>query len=246
MTVKVYILDTAPLWKAWEEKDRAVDLLCASLSANRQEKIQRFRYPKGKVLSLGAGLLLDYGLGRYGLREKDVVMAYGNDEKPYLKDYPDIHFNLSHSGTMAMAAFGDREVGCDVEQAGKPDYRIVRRFFAPEEARALEEETEENSKARMFYRFWTLKESFLKVTGKGIRMPLNDFSVFLGPPVQVKQGGETKPYGFEEFFLPGYQAALCVEGAEPELSAKIQFLSWGPDGLSEHACFSFQNPSNVI
>ena len=217
MTVKVYMLDTAPLLKAWEEKDPAVDLLYASLSEKRQEKIQRFRYPKGKALSLGAGLLLDYGLGRHGLREREVAMAYGADEKPYLKDYPDIHFNLSHSGAMAMAAFADRQVGCDVEQEGKPDYRIVRRFFAPEEIRALEEQTEECKRARMFYRFWTLKESFLKVTGKGIRMPLNDF--------------EGKPYGFKEFSLPGYQAALCVEGAEPGIFAKIQFLSWGPEGL---------------
>ena len=51
MTVKVYMLDTAPLLKAWEEKDPAVDLLYASLSEKRQEKIQRFRYRKGKALS---------------------------------------------------------------------------------------------------------------------------------------------------------------------------------------------------
>lgn len=225
MTIKVYMLDTDFLQKSQEEDGKEFAALSGSLSKGRQQKIQKFRFFKGRALSLGAGLLLDYGLNQYGLRERDVVMAYGADEKPYLPDYPKIHFNLSHSGSMAMAAFADREVGCDVEQRKTPAFPIVKRFFTREETEALESQTGEKEKAEMFYRFWTLKESFLKVTGKGIRMPLNDFSISLGPPIQVKQKGELKNYGFWEYSLPGYQAAVCVEGPEEELSVEICRLS---------------------
>ncbi|MCI8661134.1 MAG: 4'-phosphopantetheinyl transferase superfamily protein [Lachnospiraceae bacterium] len=225
MTIKIYMLDTTSFWKDYEAGRQKPELLSSFLSVNRQQKIQRFRYAQGKALSLGAGLLLDYGLREYGLREKDVVLSYGSDEKPYLQDYPMIHFNLSHSNSMAMAVFGDQEIGCDVEQIGTPDYRIVRRFFAEEEAEVIEEQINDREKTRMFYRFWTLKESFLKVTGKGIRMPLNDFSILLGSAIQVKYIGEIKPYTFQEFFLPDYQAALCIKGIRREIPTKIQFLA---------------------
>lgn len=210
MKIKVYMMDISSLME--EEKKDEFQRLCATLSKKRQKKIEKFRYTQGKCLSLGAGLLLDYGLRQYGLREQETVMIYGADEKPYLKDYPEIFFNLSHSGTMAMAVFGNQEVGCDVEQIKKAEFRVAHRFFASEETRVLTQIQEETEQNVMFYRFWTLKESFLKVTGKGIRMPLNEFSIHLGPSVWVERKGRQEDYTFAEFSLPKYRAAVCVKG----------------------------------
>lgn len=47
------------------------DALC-QLSNYRREKTLRYRYDKGKWLSAGAGLLLDYMLRERGLRERDI------------------------------------------------------------------------------------------------------------------------------------------------------------------------------
>ena len=139
MSVKIYLLDVTRLRQESEAEKKEFECLCERLSGERQKKIRQFRHAKGRALSLGAGLLLDYGLSRYGLRERDVAMVYGADEKPYLRDYPELFFNLSHSGTMAMAAFSEREIGCDVEQIAVPDMRVVYRFFAADEARRIEE-----------------------------------------------------------------------------------------------------------
>lgn len=218
MRVKVFFMDVSPLME--EGKQKEFQRLKSLLSPGRRQKIEKFRYVQGKCLSLGAGLLLDYGLRQYGLRERDAVLVYGADEKPYLKESPEIFFNLSHSGTIAMAVFGDRELGCDVERVGKPDLRVAQRFFAPEETKVLEKIQEEKEQALMFYRFWTLKESFLKVTGKGIRMPLQEFCIHLGPPVWVEREHGAENYGFAELSLPGYGASLCVEGGGESLKVE--------------------------
>ena len=51
------------------------------LSAARQEKIDRLRYAADRRLSLGAGLLLDQGLKRFGLRERTEAFANGGKWK---------------------------------------------------------------------------------------------------------------------------------------------------------------------
>lgn len=219
MAVKGYILDVAGFFGESEEEKERFDYLCSKLSENRQQKIERFRYAQGKALSLGAGLLLDYGLRQYGIREREARFIYGENEKPYLRDYPEIFFNLSHSGSMAMAVFADKEVGCDVEQIGEPDFRVARRFFAEGERKLLQEAGDKEAR-ELFYRFWVLKESFLKVTGEGIRMPLNDFCISLEDRIQVKVKGRHQEYGFSELALPGYRAALCQQG-EGDVEAEV-------------------------
>lgn len=231
MEIRAYMLDMTALSGEEAPDTEPFRQLCAGLSESRQRKIEKFRYAQGKALSLGAGLLLDYGLRWYGLRERTAALIYGADEKPYLRDYPEIFFNLSHSGTWVMAVFADREVGCDVERISKPDFRVVQRFFAEGEKKILEKAEGEEEQRQLFYRFWTLKESFLKVTGKGIHMPLDGFCIHLGPPIKAEMGGGFPEYRFQEFSLPGYKAALCVEGSEKaeeqEETIKPEFLSLG-------------------
>ena len=62
----------------------------------------------------------------------------------------------------------------------------------------------------MFYRFWTLKESFLKATGLGLRLPLNAFQIHLQDrPIRVTQHVDTRQYSFSSFFEGDYAYALC-------------------------------------
>lgn len=223
MAVKGYMLNVAGLLDESREDEERFYSLCSMLSEKRQQKIKRFRYAQGKALSLGAGLLLDYGLRQYGIRERETALIYGENKKPYLRDYPEMFFNLSHSGSIAMAVFAGREVGCDVEQIGKPDFRVATRFFAEGEKKLLEKAGDEETD-KLFYRLWVLKESFLKVTGEGIRMPLDDFCICLGEKIQVEVKGKYQEYRFQELALPGYQAALCLKGTE-EVKAKVELLS---------------------
>lgn len=95
--------------------------------------------------------------------------------KPYLTEYPELAFNLSHTeDTMVIAVGKNCRLGVDIETC-KPRVNLpalVDKCFAEVEAvwwRKLPE-TEKN---REFYRFWTRKEAFVKATGHGIALGLN-------------------------------------------------------------------------
>ncbi len=222
MKADIYILDIGRL--GWELPDRkeTVERLILGLSPARQDKIRAFRYEKSRYLSLGAGLLLDYGLRAYGLRERDLRVAVGAWGKPYFPDHPKLHFNLSHSGTMVMAGFSSTEIGCDVEQVVRVNEKVARRFFAPEEQSALFACTSIEERTDLFYRIWTRKESYIKLTGEGMHLDLESFSVV--------PGKDCLSCTFQEFPVPGYRAAACVK----------------VDDQSDAVFFSFQNLHDVV
>lgn len=206
--LKLYTMDTNGL------SDETYYKECyGSLSAGRREKIDRQRFPSDKRLSLGAGLLMDKGLREYGLCEAKVRILRGENGKPYLPDYPHIHFNLAHSGNMAMAVFAEAEVGCDIEKSRAADLRLAKRFFCPGEYGYLAG-LEGREQDRAFVRLWTLKESFLKVTGMGIRLPLDSFSFQIskdGTRVTVEQSYDHKSYRFFENDYGDCHAAVCIQ-----------------------------------
>ena len=102
-----YLMDVGPLESVLASDSRQAGLLLQHLSPGRRDKALRFKPMHAKALCLGAGLLLDEGLHVYGLQERDMAIRLGENEKPFFRDYPELLFNLSHSGRIAMACLGD-------------------------------------------------------------------------------------------------------------------------------------------
>ncbi len=92
-------------------------------------------------------------------------IAYGPHGKPYLRDYPNVHFNISHSGQYVACAVADRPVGIDVQVVGtyRPDVAV--RVCSEGELAKIE--TSDNL-ATEFTKLWTRKEAYLKMLGCGI------------------------------------------------------------------------------
>ena len=92
--------------------------------------------------------------------------------------------------------------------------KIAERFFCREEYLAVLEGGTEEKRREIFYRYWVLKESFLKATRKGMALPMDSFSIRLGePPVLVKQPSEfPEPYHYREYSIDGlpYKMAVCT------------------------------------
>ena len=178
------------------------------LSAKRRQKIDGYRMEKDKLLSLGAGILIDKGLETFGLREANVRIAEGTYGKPYFPDYPDIHFNVSHSEKMVIAVFADVEVGCDIEYVDSVDLNLAERFFCKPEYEFIMGHLEQERK-EAFYRIWTIKESFMKAVGSGMMLPLDKFCIKIGGNIQVEQHYNNEEYGIEDWKEGEYHAALC-------------------------------------
>ena len=92
--------------------------------------------------------------------------------KPYLKDWPGVQFNLSHSGGWGVCAVSAAPVGVDVELCRPLKQEVAKRFFTATEQGFLARRPPEE-----FFRLWTRKESFTKALGKGLTLPLDSFSV---------------------------------------------------------------------
>ena len=207
--VRVYVSKTDTLRDA-----ETYTHLYRTVSVQRREKIDRLHRMEDKMLSLAAGLLLeraleDLGIGTY-------TLGYGENGKPYLKNIAGVHFNLSHSHAAVMCAVSDREVGCDVERIATPRLHIAKRFFHEDEYAHLTAARSQEEQRALFYRFWTLKESFMKVTGRGMTLPMNAFCISLtedGAHVRHSLGAQT--YHFKEYqFGDGYQHAVCALSSE--------------------------------
>lgn len=95
--------------------------------------------------------------------------------KPYIPD-SFVHFNVSHSGEWVVLAVADVEVGIDIEVLREVNYRVATRFFSTEENDLLEQVIG-NEKLELFFDFWTLKESYLKLLGTGLTKSLSSFSI---------------------------------------------------------------------
>ena len=95
--------------------------------------------------------------------------------KPYIKNLPDFHFNISHSENAVVVAISNSEVGIDCEKLRSADLRIAKRRFTEKEYAYITEDSS-NTDLR-FFEIWTKKEAFLKQNGKGITLPLNSFDV---------------------------------------------------------------------
>ena len=117
-----------------------------------------------ELSDLGRELLLEGLRLEYGISDLPEIF-FKEFGKPYFKDYPDIHFNISHCGKAVACLLSKEEVGVDVEEIKEFDRELAEFVCSPHEfKKVLESEDPEVA----FISLWTRKESYFKFTGKGL------------------------------------------------------------------------------
>jgi 4'-phosphopantetheinyl transferase len=156
------------------ERDRK--MLSALVSREKQERISRFRHVRDAQSTLLGDLLIRSELcARTGLRNSELEFSINPYGKPFLKGYPHIHFNISHTAGYIACAIDNEPVGIDIEQVKTVYHDIADRFFAEDEKQYIYSGQEGPER---FFEVWTKKESYIKREGKGLSIPLPSFSVF--------------------------------------------------------------------
>ena len=220
--MRIYITDvTVP----------TIEFLSSGVSRERIERMEGFRFEIDKRRGLAAETLLNYGLKRlYGRLSFPVKLFRDEDGKPHL-DLSDedkallrsegilfsenIEFSLSHSGDYAVCAISEGkegEIGTDIEKHKRAQKGIAEHFFCEGEKQRIK--TDED-----FYRYWTLKESFIKAVGKGLAISLDSFEVFEKDGIaSYKQSINDKVYTGRVYHpYPGYSLSVCAEGRNVRL-----------------------------
>lgn len=146
-------------------------------SAERKKRADRYLRTEDKIRCVVSDALLRYAV-REALSTADFSVERSPGGKPRIKNAPDLHYNLSHSGRWVVIAWGGNPVGIDVEQIRMDAEKenIARRFFTQEEQDYIFC-SDESCQADRFFQIWTAKESYLKYLGTGLRRPLDSFCV---------------------------------------------------------------------
>lgn len=143
------------------------------VSNQRKAKIDSFRFEKDKKLSCGVELLLLKSLKNIGI--KDPLFKLDKNNKPYLLNYPNIYFNLTHSENMIACGISDLPLGVDIEyNDSNIDLNLAKNYFFNNEYESIINSKKPHDE---FFNYWVLKESYMKYTGLGFKLALDSFEI---------------------------------------------------------------------
>jgi len=146
-------------------------MLEKTISAQRVEYAKQYHQRKDYIRSLLSSVLLYYALNKNGIEKKDIIIEKSPRGKPFLINFKNIDFNITHSGDWVACAIDSNDIGIDIEQIKDIDLTDYKEILTSEETDYI------NGKLENFYQIWTLKESFLKALGLGVYKPLSSFKI---------------------------------------------------------------------
>ncbi len=204
------------------EKEAQLDDLHGLLSQEELSRAERFYFEKDRKRYIIARGMLRTILSQYCRFEpEDHQFGYNQYGKPNLIDNDWLRFNISHSGDKVLYGFTqNRELGIDIEYV-KPfenTHQIVERFFSDHEKEQFRS-VPDHMKNIAFFNCWTRKEAYIKALGKGMSLPLDEFSVYFIPDkpaclLETKHDIQEKDrWTLQEINVgEGYVAAVTVQG----------------------------------
>lgn len=142
----------------------------------RKAKADKMQTEHGKMQSIGVWALYEKVCREYNISKNAV-------------------YNFSHSGNYVLCTAADREdksilAGCDLEEIKSLRMKVARRFFCEAEYQWIKSQPGEEEQRQEFYRYWVLKESFMKAVRLGMKLPMNTYEIRIGAdgiPVLYRQ-----------------------------------------------------------
>ena len=144
--------------------DAEVERMIPLVPEPRRSQAHAFKHTFGRFACLKSYLMLDELLQKeFGL--ETFRIETGEHGKPYLADYPHVHFSISHCQKAIAVAVSDRPVGIDVESFRRfGDGLLDKTMNGSEKAEILASANPEET----FASYWTRKEAVFKLVGTGI------------------------------------------------------------------------------
>lgn len=155
--------------KIYNISEEKLKELCLLIDSEKKYKVEKFVNKKDKIRTvIGEILIRTIIVENLKISNKYIRFNKNQYGKPYLKEYTNFNFNISHSGDYVVCAIDDKPIGIDVEEVKHIDYEeIAKNFFTTKEFEYIVNR-HLKFKLNRFYEIWTLKESYIKCCGKGV------------------------------------------------------------------------------
>ncbi|MEH1837037.1 MAG: 4'-phosphopantetheinyl transferase HetI [Nostoc sp.] len=208
--------DEIHVWRIdLDQPESQLQNLAATLSSDEMARAERFYFQEHRQRFIAGRGILRTILGCYlGIESSQVQFNYQHRGKPVLADtFADsgLAFNLSHSQGLGLCAVNcTRQIGIDLEYIRPMSVEaLAKRFFLPREYEMLRS-LSLNQQQKVFFRYWTCKEAYLKATGDGLAQ-LEQVEVSLTPTEPAKLQITEDWSLFELVPANNYVAAVAVE-----------------------------------
>lgn len=171
--IHIYKINIFDLLGEFEEMDTS-----EFLTKLEHARLEKFRFTKDKVSFFTARYATKLLCSKYLNRDYSKInIGIQEHGKPFLPEEPKLQFNFSHSGSLVALAFGLYEpLGIDTEvyNVSIDHLELAHSVFSKKEISQLENI---DDIIHGFYNCWSKKESYIKAKGKGLQIPLDEFSV---------------------------------------------------------------------
>lgn len=194
-----------------------------NLSSDEIRRMNSFKYDKDRII---------FATARYSTRlicaellqtkKQELEISLSQYGKPFLKNYTNLHFSISHSGTNILVGFGkDLPLGVDNEICNPniDHINLSHSVFSQQEIKYLKDVGEDRLEEG-FYNCWTQKEAYIKAKGLGLNLALDGFSVRIfneGKYNLLKTNeGKDEAEKWQLFNFPisnNYKAACCCDAS---------------------------------
>lgn len=178
------------------------------ITVENNNRLDKFRFRADMLRTLFGELLTRYAVSEILDIDTDkITIKRDKFNKPYFPDLP-LHFNISHSEDYVICALSSNKIGIDIEKITDIDIKIAENFFSENEYNFLSGLNQSDRKQK-FFEFWTIKESYVKFTGKGMYIPFDSFNVNLHdgfPEISDK----TNIY-FRQYEISDYKCTACSD-----------------------------------
>ncbi len=134
------------------------------MSAEKKKRVDRFRFIDDKKRTVAGEMLARTMIAKWcNVLPESIVFNITEHGKPFATQL-DVHFNISHSGSMVVCAVNNTPVGIDIERIKDYKSDVAKRVCSEIELDLI---IQSNKPADEFTRIWTAKEAYTKCLGIG-------------------------------------------------------------------------------
>lgn len=150
-----------------------LDYLHSLLKPEEETRKNKYRFERDQQRFVVTRGILRILLGQHADQSpKAIGFTVGSNKKPQLNCFPDLHYNVSHSGDWILIGIANRTIGVDLEKINTDFLFQDVIAYSFSEAEKTHLAMNQNNSA-VFYQLWTRKEAFVKATGQGIDANFN-------------------------------------------------------------------------